>query len=58
MTPTQIGMRDLRDGVLRTPLAFSLALRELQTRYSRTTLGPLWITLAQAVWIALGKRLL
>jgi len=51
MTPTQIGMRDLRDGVLRTPLAFSLALRELQTRYSRTTLGPLWITLAQAVWI-------
>lgn len=51
MTPVQIGLRDLRDGVLSTPLAFSLALRELQTRYSRTTLGPLWITLAQAAWI-------
>lgn len=51
MTPVQIGLRDLRDGVLSTPLAFSLALRELQTRYSRTTLGPLWITLAQGAWI-------
>lgn len=51
MTPVQLGLRDLRDGLLSTPLAFSLALRELQTRYSRTTLGPLWITLAQAAWI-------
>lgn len=52
MTPSQIGIRDLRDGVVSAPLAFSLAWRELQTRYSRTTLGPLWITLAQAAWIS------
>lgn len=52
MTPAQIGLRDLGNGILAIPLAFSLAIRELQTRYSRTTLGPFWITLAQAAWIA------
>lgn len=51
MSPTDIGLRDLWLGVQNIPLAISLAQRELQTRYSRTTLGPLWITLAQAIWI-------
>jgi len=52
VTPAQIGLRDLVQGVFNIPLAMSLALRELRTRFSRTTLGPLWITVAQALWIA------
>lgn len=46
------GWRDLSEGVRRLPTAWALALSDVRGRYSRSTLGPLWLTVAQGFWIA------
>lgn len=51
-TAAAVAFRDLSGSVIRLPLAFRLALDDIHGRYRRTVLGPLWITLAQAVTIA------
>jgi ABC-type polysaccharide/polyol phosphate export permease len=43
---------DLRDTFRRSPLVLFLAWSDLQARYRRTLLGPLWLTLGTAVGTA------
>lgn len=44
--------RDLGGSLARLPLALWLALDDVHGKYRRTVLGPLWITLGQAMLIA------
>jgi ABC-type polysaccharide/polyol phosphate export permease len=48
---TAIALRDLGGSLLRLPLAARLALDDIEGKYRRTLLGPLWIATAQAVTI-------
>lgn len=50
-TATSVAFRDLGGSVARLPLAFTLALNDINGRYRRTILGPLWIVVAQAATI-------
>lgn len=53
-TNTVIGgvVSDLTEGFKRYPLWKYMANRELKLRYARSFLGPLWITLTMAFWVA------
>lgn len=44
-------LRDLGGSLRRLPLAAQLALDDIEGKYRRTILGPLWIAIAQAVTI-------
>lgn len=46
------GWQDLTEGVRRLPTAWALAVSDIRGRYSRSTLGPLWLVVAQGFWIA------
>lgn len=52
MSSSAIAMQDLGKSVLRLPLAIRLAVDDIQSKYRRTILGPLWIALGQAATIA------
>lgn len=47
-----VAFRDLAGSVVRLPLAFRLALEDINAKYRRTVLGPLWIVMAQAATVA------
>jgi ABC-type polysaccharide/polyol phosphate export permease len=51
-TATSVALKDLGGSVIRLPLAFVLALNDINGKYKRTVLGPLWIVLGQAATIA------
>ncbi len=46
------GLHDIRESVRALPLAFFLAWSDLQARYRRSALGPLWLTLGTALGTA------
>lgn len=50
-TVAQSAFGDVANSLYRIPLAVRLALDDIQGRYRRTVLGPLWITLGQAATI-------
>lgn len=52
MGTAEVALQDLRDSIKRLPLAFGLAADDIQGKYRRTVLGPIWITLGQAATIA------
>lgn len=47
-----MAVQDLEKSILRLPLAARLALDDIEGKYRRTVLGPLWIALGQAATIA------
>ncbi|HLD13963.1 MAG TPA: ABC transporter permease, partial [Burkholderiales bacterium] len=47
----KIALRDVIDGVLQWPLWGSLAWRDIRQRYTRTILGPFWLTLSTAIFL-------
>lgn len=47
-----VAFKDLAGSVIRLPLAFTLAFDDIEQKYRRTVLGPLWIVLGQAATIA------
>jgi ABC-type polysaccharide/polyol phosphate export permease len=47
-----VAFQDLMGSVYRLPLAFHLAVADINSKYRRTVLGPLWIVLGQAATIA------
>jgi ABC-type polysaccharide/polyol phosphate export permease len=51
-TAANVALRDLLGSVLRLPLAFSLAVDDINGRYRRTVLGPFWLIVGQAATIA------
>lgn len=51
-TAANVAIRDLLGSVLRLPLAFSLAVDDINGRYRRTVLGPFWLIVGQAATIA------
>lgn len=50
-TAASVAFKDLGSSIIRLPLALLLAVRDVHGRYRRTVLGPLWITLGQAVMV-------
>lgn len=50
-TAAAVAFRDLFGSIQRLPLAFSLAASDINGKYRRTVLGPLWIVLGQAATI-------
>lgn len=51
-TAARSAFGDVASSFYRIPLALRLALDDIQGRYRRTVLGPLWITLGQAATIS------
>lgn len=51
MNVVKVAFDDLAGSLARLPLAFRLAVNDIDNRYRRTVLGPLWITLGQAATI-------
>lgn len=51
-TATSVAFADLTGSIYRLPLAFRLAMSDINGKYRRTVLGPLWIVLGQAATIA------
>ena len=47
----KIALRDIIDGALQWPLWGSLAWRDIRQRYTRTILGPFWLTLSTAIFL-------
>ncbi|MGE0531955.1 MAG: ABC transporter permease [Hyphomonadaceae bacterium] len=52
MTAAAVAWADLSGSLLRLPLALRLALEDINGKYRRTVLGPLWIAVGQAATIA------
>lgn len=52
MKSSVVALRDLQKSVVRLPLAARLAVDDIESKYRRTVLGPLWIALGQAATIA------
>jgi len=52
MNSSAMALQDLEKSVLRLPLAMRLAIDDIQGKYRRTVLGPMWIALGQAATIA------
>lgn len=50
-TGATIAIRDIGRSLVRLPLAFQLALEDVEGKYRRTVLGPLWIVMAQAATV-------
>jgi len=48
----QAGLRDLRGGIGRSELWLFLGWRDVRKHYSRSKLGPLWLTLSMGVLVA------
>lgn len=52
---TSAAWLDITRACKRLPLAWFLAVNDIQSRYRRTLLGPFWLVVAQAIWVgALG----
>lgn len=51
MGTAAVAIRDLRGSLASLPLAATLALDDIQGKYRRTVLGPLWIVIGQAVTV-------
>src|SRR3954469_9365864 len=49
---TQLTLRDLRDGALSWHIWGHLGWQDVKLRYRRSKLGPLWLTLSAAIFIA------
>lgn len=49
---TSVALGDLTGSIYRLPLAFRLAMSDINGKYRRTVLGPMWIVLGQAATIA------
>ncbi len=47
----EIALRDIIDGARRWPLWVNLAWRDIRQRYTRTVLGPFWLTLSSAIFL-------
>ena len=46
------GFRDIRRGLARAPVWWSLSWQQIRSQYRRTYLGPWWITVQQAIFVA------
>jgi hypothetical protein len=46
--------RDLRESFARLPLAFFLAWQDIRLRYSRSLIGPFWVSISILVTAAAG----
>lgn len=51
MGTAAVALRDLSGSLARLPLAAVLALDDIEGKYRRTVLGPLWIVIGQAVTV-------
>jgi ABC-type polysaccharide/polyol phosphate export permease len=50
-TSAERARRDIVDGLKQWPIWTALAWQDIRTRYIRTLLGPLWITVSMAVFV-------
>lgn len=52
-SPFVMGYNDLKDGILRLPLARHLAKQDIRMRYRRTVIGPFWTVLNAIIFVAI-----
>jgi ABC-type polysaccharide/polyol phosphate export permease len=53
ITITNVGARDIAQGLAKWPLWSMLGWNDIHQRYRRSALGPFWITLSMAIFIVL-----
>lgn len=51
ISPAQLALEDLTDGLKKWPIWLMLAYQDIKLRYRRSVLGPFWLTLSMAITV-------